>query len=155
MGEEEAARGSAWNWTVLGLLSLTGAMMGVILAFGGSFDTLWVEFVYWTLLAVAWVWLVLRFAPRRVFWHLVLIGVGSGLLLGATTQLLWDPYLENNQATVEQPAIDQGQDPDAAAFRATHFAIGVVIGALWGVLVGAFAVGIKHMMARRRMTPAP
>lgn len=136
---------SAIAWNLVGILSLTGIVMGLFVAFGVTRDTLWGEFLAWTIFAVPWIATVLVLGLPRPFLHLALAGVLSGVLFGATTQVFWDSYLEHNPETFVEPTIEGGQDPEGAGVRATNAAFALVIGLVWGALVGAVAAALARI----------
>lgn len=126
-------------------LGLSGILMGVVVAFGITRDSLWGELIAWTLMAVLWLWVVRMQRVKQPFLTLLLVSVVAGVLFGVTTQLFWSSYLEHNQQTFTQPALEAGQDPSGLQIRATNVALGILFGGLWGVLVGALGAGLARL----------
>lgn len=133
---------------LIAALGLTGILMGVVVAFGITRDSLWGELAAWALMATLWLWVVRMQRVQRPFLTLLLVSVIAGVLFGATTQAFWSSYLGHNHQTFTQPALEAGQDPSGLQVRATQVALGIAIGGLWGVLVGAVGAGLARLDAR-------
>lgn len=127
---------------LIAALGLSGILMGVVVAFGITGDSLWGELIAWTLTAVLWLWVVRMQRVQRPFLTLLLVSIVAGALFGVTTQLFWSSYLEHNQQTFTQPALEAGQDPSGLEIRATNVALGLLFGGIWGVLVGLAGLAI-------------
>ncbi len=131
-------------------LGLSGILMGIVVAFGITQDSLWGELIAWCLIGILWIWAVRRQGVERPFLSLVLVGVLAGALFGVTTQLFWDTYLAHNPGTFTEPTRAAGQDPTSLQVRATNVAIGLVLGGVWGVVVGAVGAAAERWQGSSR-----
>ena len=115
------------NWKLIVPLGLTGILpplAGYLLGLDANTAFL-VSLALWTALAAAvWVPLTLRAGLPRVFVTLVLVGLVAGIAAGAV-----------DVAFTGDPAL---------------LGVAVAVGAVWGAIFGAVALGIERMRGSRR-----
>lgn len=138
------------QWPLVGLLSLVGVAMGLLVSLGLTGDSLPGEFLAWTAFALLWVAVVLVRRTPRPFLHVLLASTLGGVLFGATVQALWGSYVDRNPTTFREPSEAAGQDPFSAAVRGMNFLLSIVTGAVWGAIVGGAAAGLARWRARAR-----
>lgn len=121
------------NWKWIGLFSLTGLVMGLVTSLVGISPSL--EPVVWTAFYALWGIVIVRERLPPVLTPLV-AGVGTGILTGLTQFALWDSYVASNPWYADQITDDVGVG--------AILGFAVVMGAIWGLLVGAVCWGVQR-----------
>ena len=122
-------------WTLVAILATTGILMALVSCLVGMRPK--VENPAWWGLYVVWVVVVLVLEPASPFLTILVASVLAGLLHGATTGLLLNQYREHNPWHAERT---KGSRVKVAA---QFVAMGPVIGAVFGLVVGGIAWAIS------------
>ncbi len=128
------------NWTWIGILSLTGIVMGLLTSLVGLPWGL--EPAVWVGFYIVWAVVVLKrgLAP---FATPFAASIGSGVLVSLTQFALWEQYVASNPWYFEDVATATERSLPALM----GFGIGMGIG--WGLLVGGTCWAIARWKAEK------
>ncbi len=127
-------------WTLVAMFAATGILMGLVSCLVGMRPK--VENPAWWGLYVVWLVVVFVLEPAAPFWTVLVASGLAGLLHGATTGLLLNQYREHNPWHAERT-----KGPRAKV-AAQFVAMGPVIGAVFGLVIGGIAWGISLLWVR-------
>lgn len=121
------------NWKLIFSLSLFGTLMGGASVLG---LTRGIEWLLWFIIALICAFLLLRSLHARHFRSALLIGLFASTLNGLFQSILLNTYLSNN------PQVAGGFEQLPGALNARVFVLisSVVIGAIYGAIIGLFTV---------------
>ncbi|MDQ2921552.1 MAG: hypothetical protein M3R52_08085 [Acidobacteriota bacterium] len=131
------------NWKLIFLLSLFGVAMGVASLFG---FTRGIEPLSWLLIFLLYAWWIAKNAPGKYFLHGFLVSVLNGIWISIIHCAFFSLYVKNNPEMLE----GFSKLPASLSPRLMMLIIGPIVGVLFGVVAGLFAlVGAK--IVRRKV----
>lgn len=124
------------SWWLVAILAPTGILMALLSCLVGMRPE--IENPAWWMLYVIWVGVALAARVPTPFWTLWISSALAGLLHGITSALLLDRYVANNPWHAER------MQAPRAKLAAQFVGGGVVVGTVFGALVGAIGWGIDR-----------
>lgn len=124
---------NAMNWRKIFTLSLPGPVMGTLSLFG---LTRGIEPVLWLLVALGCAWWLAKTVPSRVFLHGLFVGLLMGIGNSVMQSLFFDSYMASNPESAQAFQ----QIPGGLSPRIFVLMAGSIVGFLYGLLLGLFAL---------------
>ncbi|MCA9288403.1 MAG: hypothetical protein KDA05_07455 [Phycisphaerales bacterium] len=128
------------NWLLVLLLSVPGALMGLLSVRG---HTRGIEPYLWVVLGVFASLVVSRTSGGRVFLHGLAIGVAWGVLNGVVAGALFDTYARHNPEIVERFAARAGGPPARLMYLMAAPVVGLVTGLALGGMCWVASLAIR------------
>lgn len=125
------------SWGLVAAFAATGVLMALLSCLVGMRPRL--ENPLWWALYAVWVAIVLSAGIEAPFLTLWLSSILAGLLHGGVTALLLDRYIANNPWHADRTKGPRGK------LAAQFVAMGVVIGAVFGLVVAGIAWGLARI----------
>lgn len=128
------------NWVLVGLLSVPGAMMGLLSVRG---HTRGIEPYLWVVLGVFASLVVSRTSGGRMFLHGLAVGIAWGALNGVVAAALFDTYSRHNPEVVARFAARAGGPPARLMFLMAAPVVGLVTGLVLGGMCWVASLWIR------------
>ncbi len=127
------------NWKLIFSLSLFGIIMGSLSLFG---YTQGIEWILWLASGLFIAFLIAKYAPKRVFMHGLWVGVIQGILKSLVAFAGWDLYTKHND-------MESFNQPSQLTDNFMMLIIGIVIGSVYGVILGLISVFFKKFIVKK------
>ncbi|PWT96282.1 MAG: hypothetical protein C5B55_00195 [Blastocatellia bacterium] len=121
------------NWRLIFLLSTFGVLMAIASVFG---MTRGIEPLLWLLIFVLYAWWIVKNCRRLYFLHAFMASVINGIWISIIHAAFFSTYTRHNPEVVEKFKTL----PPGVNLRVLMLAIGPLLGAIFGVIAGLFAI---------------